>query len=135
MANRQSALLATLIRPDALKALADVIISPDSTPAQRRLAASAVLRACNKLNKPEPQRSVDAKVKDHRAPRFLDSGPAGARASTPPGTDLLDDPTRFRETGPPAAAGSPVRQARMDTGRAETASSQTPANPGSCKGL
>ena len=52
MANRQSALLATLIRPDALKALADVIISPDSTPSQRRLAASAVLRACDKLNKP-----------------------------------------------------------------------------------
>ena len=51
MANRQSALLATLIRPDALKALADVIISPDSTPAQRRLAASAVLRACDKLTK------------------------------------------------------------------------------------
>ena len=52
MANRQSALLATLIRPDALKALADVIISPDSTPSQRRLAASAVLRACDKLHKP-----------------------------------------------------------------------------------
>ena len=52
MANRQSALLATLIRPDALKALADVIISPDSTPSQRRLAASAVLRACDKLNRP-----------------------------------------------------------------------------------
>ena len=55
MANRQSALLATLIRPDALKALADVIISPDSTPSQRRLAASAVLRACDKLPKPVPQ--------------------------------------------------------------------------------
>ena len=68
MANRQSALLATLIRPDALKALADVIISPDSTPSQRRLAASAVLRACDKLNKPARQSAHAAKPTSRAAP-------------------------------------------------------------------
>ena len=86
MANRQSALLATLIRPDALKALADVIISPDSTPSQRRLAASAVLRACDKLNKPAPR------------PR------KAHHSNTPP-------PTRHAAPAPPTTGSDPITPA------------------------
>ena len=106
MANRQSALLATLIRPDALKALADVIISPDSTPAQRRLAASAVLRACDRLNRP-PSRSgaspaAEPPDRGHPASQGPKAGPEAPPSPQAPRNAAPSTTVEPDREGPPA---------------------------------
>ena len=111
MANRQSALLATLIRPDALKALADVIISPDSTPSQRRLAASAVLRACDKLNKPSRQ-------------------PSG-RGTSARGADFNSRFHAPSHEAPPDAADNRTRNSRIGGDSDGELSPQSPSTPSS----
>jgi hypothetical protein len=51
MSDRRSALIARLARPDALEALAQVVVSRDATPSQRRLAASTLVRVAERFTK------------------------------------------------------------------------------------
>lgn len=77
LADRQSALIARLARPDALKALADLVTSPDATPAQRRLAAATLLRASDKLSRPDSR-------KVHAEPSIQDASPPHPSACPAP---------------------------------------------------
>jgi hypothetical protein len=69
LADRQSELIARLARPDALKALADLVASHEATPAQRRLAAATLLRAGDKLSRPgNPSVHPEPSIQDASPP-------------------------------------------------------------------